>query len=319
MSRTIQVLGVGVFLLAEAIGVTRADAASGPERGVRIRIYDYVGIQPRELRKVEGIASDILRNAGVAVDWMECRISQDHPVKDPRCESEPTPPDLHLRIVGPEMAEAAGTHSDSFGYAWIVDGYGFIAAAYYHRAVEMEKSNQASRWAVLGGVIAHEVGHLLLGDERHSKSGIMSPGWGRLDLKRIAQGRLRFSPEQIRRMGHAIVARATSDEAVAALQSVDVAALCIGEVENWPASRSSISQAGRSACRGGGPLFTSISLSVVEGVGPSPGVLRLAAGWAASHDAVNRVSDPIALPEARGRWRDFIVPSGASLLGAGRG
>jgi hypothetical protein len=225
-----RILGIGGFLLAAAICGARPNDAGIPERGVRIRIYDYVGIQPRELRKVEGIASDILRNARVAVDWMECRISQDRPVKDPRCQSDPTPLDLHLRIVGPEMAAAAGTRSDSFGYAWIVDGYGFIAAAYYHRAVEMEKSNRASRWAVLGGVIAHEVGHLLLGDERHSKSGIMSPGWGRLELKRIAQGRLRFSPEQIRRMGQAIVARATSDEAVTALQSIDVAALRRGEV-----------------------------------------------------------------------------------------
>ena len=163
---------------------------------------------------------------------MPCRISQHHPVKDPRCQSDPTPLDLHVRIVGPEMAAAAGTHSDSFGYSWIADGYGFIAAAYYHRAVEMEKSNWASRWTVLGGAIAHEVGHLLLGDARHSASGIMSPGWGRLDLKRITQGRLRFSPEQTRRMEQAVVARATSDEALTALQAINFADLRRGEVEN---------------------------------------------------------------------------------------
>lgn len=232
MGRTIQVLGVAGFLVATATGGALPNDAGIPARGVRIRIYDYVGIQPGDLQKVERIASDILRNAHIAVDWMPCRISQDHPVKDPRCESDPTPLDLHVRIVGREMAAAAGTHSDSFGYAWIDDGHGFIAAAYYHRAVDMEKRNRASRWAVLGGVIAHEVGHLLLGDERHSKSGIMSPGWGRLDLKRIAQGRLRFSPEQIRRMGQAIVARATSDEALTALQSIDIAALGRGEVQN---------------------------------------------------------------------------------------
>ena len=196
MGRTIQVLGVAGFLLAAATGGAQPNDAGIPERGVRIRVYDYVGIPPGELRKVEKVASDILRNARIAVDWMPCRISQHHPVKDPRCQSDPTTLDLHVRIVGPEMAAAAGTHSDSFGYSWIVDGYGFIAAAYYHRAVEMEKSNRASRWTVLGGVIAHEVGHLLLGDARHSASGIMSPGWGRLDLKRITQGRLRFSPEQ---------------------------------------------------------------------------------------------------------------------------
>jgi hypothetical protein len=60
----------------------------------------------------------------------------------------------------------------------------------------------------------------------------MSPEWGSVELKSIAQGRLRFSPEQIRRIGQAIVTRATSDRALTAMLSMDLVGLGRGEVQN---------------------------------------------------------------------------------------
>jgi hypothetical protein len=61
---------------------------------------------------------------------------------------------------------------------------------------------------VLGDVIAHELGHLLLGSNAHSSSGIMAAELDREKIKAAGMGRLGFSPEQAARM-HSTIFRAS--------------------------------------------------------------------------------------------------------------
>jgi len=49
---------------------------------------------------------------------------------------------------------------------------------------------------VLGHVIAHEVGHLLLNQQVHSPHGIMRGEWSFLDFRDMASGILLFTPKQ---------------------------------------------------------------------------------------------------------------------------
>ena len=49
---------------------------------------------------------------------------------------------------------------------------------------------------ILASAIAHEVGHLLLPDGRHSPEGLMRACWTRDDFHRANQGQLRFSNER---------------------------------------------------------------------------------------------------------------------------
>jgi hypothetical protein len=49
---------------------------------------------------------------------------------------------------------------------------------------------------LLGHVIAHEVGHLLLPNGSHSAQGIMAPYMRRRDLRLAVNGQLRFQPRQ---------------------------------------------------------------------------------------------------------------------------
>ena len=63
----------------------------------------------------------------------------------------------------------------------------------YHQTVESLAVNKEVEFAVLlGYVIAHELGHLLLGPG-HAKQGVMRPSWERSDFKAISQGFLKFS------------------------------------------------------------------------------------------------------------------------------
>ncbi len=51
---------------------------------------------------------------------------------------------------------------------------------------------------ILGCVIAHEVGHLLLGSNSHSGSGIMQGHWERGQIRKAMTGNLPFTPEQVK-------------------------------------------------------------------------------------------------------------------------
>lgn len=50
---------------------------------------------------------------------------------------------------------------------------------------------------LLGHVIAHEIGHLLLGTNAHSRMGIMRSQWHDEEVRSIAMGRLLFASTQV--------------------------------------------------------------------------------------------------------------------------
>lgn len=49
---------------------------------------------------------------------------------------------------------------------------------------------------VLGHVMAHEIGHLLLPTRAHSRDGLMRASWDRRDVERLKTGGLLFTRDQ---------------------------------------------------------------------------------------------------------------------------
>ena len=95
----------------------------------------------------------------------------------------------------------------SLGYALLADGFYSIAAVYFHRAIELEKEGLILRSTILGGMMAHEIGHLLLEESRHSKDGIMRAAWGDEELKMLARGRMSFTATQTARLASTVARR----------------------------------------------------------------------------------------------------------------
>jgi hypothetical protein len=72
---------------------------------------------------------------------------------------------------------------------------------------------------VLGCVIAHELGHLLLGLHEHSIAGIMQAHWGVEQVQRALMSQLFFLPEEARLMHAGTVAPEAKDNSTSALTS----------------------------------------------------------------------------------------------------
>ncbi|MBI3695789.1 MAG: hypothetical protein HY238_13240, partial [Acidobacteria bacterium] len=178
-----------------------------PEEFIRVRLYDYAGVSPATLAGAKAAASYVLEHGGVRLEWAECRIHQDDPPKDQACKLPVTRMDLQLRIMDAAMARRTGTTRHCLGYALLADGFHSIAAVYLHRAVELEKRNLADRAAILGAMMTHEIGHLLLEQSGHSGSGIMRARWGNEDLKVIAKGRMWFTADEASRLTSMVARR----------------------------------------------------------------------------------------------------------------
>jgi len=188
-------------------------AAGAAELEVQVRLQDYANVPAVWLTKAKWVAAGILENAGVRLLWIHCSPNFAGP--DALCDVPAGPIDLHVRVLSKKMARLVDTSSNSMGYAMLAGRFPSIASVFYHRAVDLEAGRFGARGEILGGILAHEIGHLLLAEHRHSRTGILQAEWGDEDLRMIAVGRLWFTPVQAARL----VSRAR--ERVRAQQSLE--------------------------------------------------------------------------------------------------
>ena len=84
------------------------------------------------------------------------------------------------------------------------------ASLYYEsaqRLVQTETDASSNISMILGCLMAHEIGHLLLGEGQHTASGIMQASWDILQVQNALRGTLGFSYQQARRMRQSTVVR----------------------------------------------------------------------------------------------------------------
>jgi hypothetical protein len=162
---------------------------------ITVAIYDDLHLSLQILATAQDEAMRIYRKAGVTIYWMVCKSSTME--VDLRCQDSPSATHLNLRIV-----QHASKASDGvFGVAFLsAEGTGAYTDVSYNSVEELDREWHVGVARVLGHVMAHEIGHLLLGSNAHSRQGIMCPSWHRDELRRASMGALLFSEEQARFM-----------------------------------------------------------------------------------------------------------------------
>jgi hypothetical protein len=96
------------------------------------------------------------------------------------------------------MAEREPSSNNTLGYALAgpVGAAGRITNVFYHRVEELAREVQSFEFQILGNIMAHEIGHLLLASAGHSPTGIMKAKWSREELQPSSVGFLLFTPQQ---------------------------------------------------------------------------------------------------------------------------
>ena len=190
-------LSISFFLgLLSVVGVAFPVAvfanAPDPIPAIRVHVDNYSQASPTTLSGAEREAARILGEAGLRVVWLNCPVGSAPSVPQNSCQGPLEPSDIVLRII-PEATK--NMFQDSvFGFAVVP----LVASVYYDYAVRSAKMD-AAEFEVpifLGCVIAHEIGHLLLGLNSHSGSGIMQRRWERKQIRQVMTGTLLFTHEQ---------------------------------------------------------------------------------------------------------------------------
>ncbi|HXJ96821.1 MAG TPA: hypothetical protein VMT20_28600 [Terriglobia bacterium] len=191
-----------------------AGAAGVPDLTVHVRVYDYAGVSGGVLRSAEKEANRIFTAAGIEMTWVGCpttpiRVASRPPQVEEgaaECSAPIAGGDIVLRIL-PRSTPASQAFGDTmFGFA---EGT-FVASVFYARVEDLARGvygNQTETPVILGDVIAHEMGHLLLGTNSHSRAGIMCGKWDREYLRLAQEGFQTFSAEQSALMRETVVRR----------------------------------------------------------------------------------------------------------------
>jgi hypothetical protein len=181
---------------------------SGPAEGIRgnpaitVRVHNYARVRAETLARAEHLTSAIFSGARVRIVWVDCDVDAPVEEREPACNRAMNSLDFVLNLVdriqplNPDLREIA------MGVAAVPPpgAPGYLAYLSIHQAAGAAQEFSTPLEDVLGLAAAHEIGHLLLGENSHTASGLMMSRWGAAELEHIAWEEFLFSPEQVARI-----------------------------------------------------------------------------------------------------------------------
>jgi hypothetical protein len=187
-----------------------------PNKGrpeVTISVYDYAGVSPEQLAAAEADARRIFRQAAVETAWVTC-LPKPEKIETNGCYLVDAT-HVMLKILPHAISAQVRDRPDVLGDALVDEkSVGYYAYAFYDRVQRVAEERRLGH-ALLGDVLAHEIGHLLLGSKSHTVSGIMSAHWNGEELRKISEGVMFFAPNQSRLMRDRVGSRQVDVPAVA--------------------------------------------------------------------------------------------------------
>ncbi len=183
----------GSVAMAKSRQETQAVADS-----MTLRVYDYAQVNRKTLLAAETVASGILAKAGVGSQWIDCPTSHAAIDNFPNCQTPPHSSDFVLSILSNAMTVQLRNPEDSMGTADESVNGTRRAAVFFNRIQSIAGGDAAPTDVLLGRVMAHEIGHMLLGPNAHSRTGIMRSDWSYRELGMEAGHELLFTAEQSR-------------------------------------------------------------------------------------------------------------------------
>jgi len=194
MTRTSRQLTAGFIVTFGLAGFGgTAFAAEAEHLTITVYVHNYARVPGVVLSRAEDQATRIYRVLGVDLLWVDLSASAACPPPEIMSAVDIT---IHVlsdvmterkRAAGKVMGAAPGTPEQRGRLAYVF--YGRVA-----RLAHGAENDAESK--LLGHVMAHEMGHLLLPANSHSESGVMRADWDSQQLRRMVNGGLQFSPEQ---------------------------------------------------------------------------------------------------------------------------
>ena len=197
---------LGFILTSRFTGAGQSAADGASERSVVLTIHvaNRAEVDPMTLIQAERTATGIFKKAGVESGWVYPALPS--PGKPANSVYKGAFPLSHIQvtILPSLMSNRLGLPynlpDDVMGLAPGSGPERQSVYVFYDRveafAVKHIADTHADAAQILGHVIAHEIGHLLLNDQTHSATGIMRGPWNLWDVQNASYGYLLFTTRQ---------------------------------------------------------------------------------------------------------------------------
>jgi hypothetical protein len=192
-----------IAILAAKLVVSHPANAQAIENiTISVRVYNYAGVENRILKEAQRLAATLLKKVSVGTDWLECRLGPQvaDGTRQSGCEKPFDHTDVVLKLIPQAKARKLKQTAEALGLAVPTPPVGLgTVYIFVEQADRLAFSGpfpvgyEVARAVVHGHVIAHEIGHLLLGPGSHSSTGIMSSSWSEGVIKRMATAHLSFT------------------------------------------------------------------------------------------------------------------------------
>jgi hypothetical protein len=191
------VLALSLVILGFAPQSVAADSNSAASVvRLTISVFNDAGASPSVMSQARNRATLILRRAGISLVWLDCGTPA-NPPPNSACSDLSFPQHLSVRLV----STAGRPSEDTFGRTFQnAEGEGNYALVYFNVLATSSVTESVHVGDLLGFVIAHELGHLLLGRDSHSATGLMAPVWQVGEVRMASQGILFFTGDQQERI-----------------------------------------------------------------------------------------------------------------------
>ena len=186
----------GRFVPAVAVSLslfvwTRAEVATQSPLRLPLYVYDYAGAGPDVRATAAEITRHIYAAIGVDIVWVDRCPLACHIAFTREAQADTTDGDLMLTI----LPDAMTSREFPAGVLGAAREEGSVAYAFFGRIRFFAFERNLLPATLLGHVIAHEVGHVLL-REGHAPHGLMSARWVDAELLQAKLGRLGFTETQ---------------------------------------------------------------------------------------------------------------------------
>jgi hypothetical protein len=188
--------GLNLALAAFSVAVLAFPASifakEEPTVSISVLVYNYAEVAPGILAGAEREADRILNQAGVRAVWFDCSVKHGSVDQESICGSGWGNQNIVLRL----LSRHNPTRVPDFVFGFAVSPG--LASVYYGDAALMAKRQQlrSELPPLLGCLIVHEIGHLLLNSYGHSPTGVMQAEWGPTQLRQSFSGLMTFTSAQ---------------------------------------------------------------------------------------------------------------------------
>jgi hypothetical protein len=203
----------GVALILAATLVPAAGAVLDvPHLPLVIRLYGIPALPSGNGDTALNEARIILEDAGLAPEWIPCAPA---PSAAARCAVPLHGTELAVRIVAaPEERAVLGRLPMGYSLVDARTRTGSLATVFVNRVAWLAEEGRADASTLLGRALAHEIGHLLLGTNEHTQSGLMRAIWSRESVRQSRGGDWRFMARDAKNMRAAVMARSMATQMV---------------------------------------------------------------------------------------------------------